>query len=252
MKEIANFFWHGTLPNLQKSAINSFIQNGFDVRIWSYTPYTLNGVKTLDANLILPQSDIGKYTQLDPAGKTDTLALFSDLFRFKILAKEEGWWFDTDCFCLKPVKAFKDLKVKIGKRDFLCGYHKIGESDQITGSSVLYSNSSTAQKIVEIIEELLIKHSNNFSEWGLLGPTLVNNFTSTTNRIDRRLPVEYFYELHWNEVAEFNSAKKVTSAMRRVKNSYVTHVWNSSAERLENENVEIGSFLYNLIDKYKC
>ena len=97
--EYANFFWHGASLSLQEYiCISSFVKNGFKVRVYSYNNLTIpEGAELSDASEILPVTDLRKYTQ---AGMSGNLAAFSDAFRYHLIDKRGGWWFDTDVICL--------------------------------------------------------------------------------------------------------------------------------------------------------
>jgi hypothetical protein len=58
------------------------------------------GIKVLDANVILPASQVFKTIGVD--GRAESWAGFSDIFRYKMLVDNGGWWVDTDFICLQP------------------------------------------------------------------------------------------------------------------------------------------------------
>jgi hypothetical protein len=81
--------------------MDSFVATGHSVHLYTYDAIdnVPQGVILRDASKILPPSAIFR----NRLGKgKGSLAGFSDLFRYKLLLDEGGWWVDTDVFCLKP------------------------------------------------------------------------------------------------------------------------------------------------------
>lgn len=107
--KIVHGLWIGPkLSVIELLTIKSFIYNGHDFHLWNYgeVENLPDGVISRDANQIIPQKDIivRKYT--DPVtgvGKGSVGAPFSDLFRYKLLFEEGGWWVDMDVTCLRPL-----------------------------------------------------------------------------------------------------------------------------------------------------
>ena len=63
-------------------------------------------IKIKNAEEIVPKNYLGKFTS---NSQKKMLSAFSDYFRYKLLTKNGGWWFDTDCYCLKNVEEFSKL-----------------------------------------------------------------------------------------------------------------------------------------------
>ena len=109
---MASFFWHGGPLTLYEAAcLRSFVKAGAAVRLFSFddTLHVPAGVELWDARLYAEVSE----TQCFQQGHHDvSLAAFSDMFRYRLLADAPGWWFDTDVMCLQPVDAFAPLVAK--------------------------------------------------------------------------------------------------------------------------------------------
>lgn len=104
---IINGLWIGTkLSALEELTINSFVAHGHTFRLWVYQPIQNvlpPAVIIADANEILPANKIFRYKQNNQFGHgKNSLAGFSDLFRYKLLFDKGGWWVDMDVTCLKP------------------------------------------------------------------------------------------------------------------------------------------------------
>ena len=100
--EPINMLWVGpTLRQLEQQCIASFLVVGHPVSLYCYeTPVGVPpGVTLCDASRILPADRIFTYQRGSGAG---SYAAFANLFRYKLLYDEGGWWSDTDVYCLRP------------------------------------------------------------------------------------------------------------------------------------------------------
>lgn len=81
----------------QKYCLQSFIDKGHDVHLYSYNfvENLPDGVNLKDANSILDSSLVFK-------DRYKSYATFSDWFRIKLLYDVGGWWVDSDVLCIKP------------------------------------------------------------------------------------------------------------------------------------------------------
>ena len=120
---VANFFWVGELTQYEILSFNSFLNNGFNVNLWTYfskwnkkNNNLLNEkIKLKDASEIVNESYLMKFTQ---DSQKSNMSSFSNLFRFELLKKGYGWWFDSDCICLRNAKDFIKLN---NNKQFILG-----------------------------------------------------------------------------------------------------------------------------------
>ncbi|GFE58489.1 glycosyltransferase [Geobacter sp. AOG1] len=218
---IANFFWHGSCLSLQEHVcISSFIKNGFDVRVYSYTDLEVpKGATLCDASEILPASDLSKYTQ---AGMKANLAAFSDVFRYQVIRKKGGWWFDTDVLCLASSSQFvqilsaKDIKVSAGF-----------QSPDVIACGVLYLDySCLTNKILDEIENV----GTEF-DWGAIGPTLITRVINELNLRHLVEPEIFFYPIHYSQFRRMFDPAWTDWCKSRVDGSLSVHLWNEFIRR---------------------
>lgn len=100
--------WIGDkLSALEFLCIQSFVAQGHEFHFWSYDPPAQPlpaGVILRDASHILPATRIFRYRYGNAFGHgRGSLAGFSDIFRYKLLYEEGGWWTDMDICCLRPL-----------------------------------------------------------------------------------------------------------------------------------------------------
>lgn len=220
----ANFFWMGDLTIYEIANLQSFIKHGFKVIIWTYDKnleknINLKGVSFKDANLVLNESLRMKFKQ---GRQKSSLSSFSNLFRYELLKKYGGWWFDMDCICVKNIDEFIKLT---NNRDFVIGR----ERKNYTGSSVLYFND------VKILDELIqevnsIAKKNDYSFfWGEIGPDLISEIILKNNLMNDTLDENYFYKISADKFHKFFENK--TNLMIDIEDSYILHTWNEMFNR---------------------
>ena len=220
----ANFFWMGDLTIYEIANLQSFVKHGFKVIIWTYDKnleknINLKGVSFKDANLVLNESLLMKFKQ---GRQKSSLSSFSNLFRYELLKKYGGWWFDIDCICVKNIDEFIKLT---NNRDFVIGR----ERENYTGSSVLYFND------VKILDELIqevnsIAKKNDYSFfWGEIGPDLISEIILKNNLMNDTLDENYFYIISADKFHKFFENK--TSLMIDMEDSYILHTWNEMFNR---------------------
>lgn len=101
MGEVVQSLWIGhPLSILERLSITSFLRNHHEYHLYCYGDMAVPvGALIKDANAILPESTIFSYQE--GAGR-GSVAAFSNLFRYKLLLEQGGWWVDTDVVCLRP------------------------------------------------------------------------------------------------------------------------------------------------------
>ncbi len=80
---------------MERLCLRSFLDHGYDVNLYTYGDVAgvPVGVRLMDGCEILPRERI--FTNAKGFGK-GSYANFSDLFRYHLLHKRGGWWFDMD------------------------------------------------------------------------------------------------------------------------------------------------------------
>ncbi|WP_232796482.1 hypothetical protein [Roseovarius salinarum] len=89
----------GPLSYVEQLCIQSFLDAGHEVTLYHYGPVERvpEGVHLEHGGAILPRDNFIQHN------RTQSLALFSDVFRYHLLAKSERTiWADTDAYCMKP------------------------------------------------------------------------------------------------------------------------------------------------------
>ena len=237
--EYANFFWYGQSLSLQEYVcISSFVKNGFKVRVYSYNNLTIpEGAILLDASEILPISDLGKYTQ---AGMSENIPAFADAFRYHLIDKRGGWWFDADVICLTKSEKFaeiidnKNVKISVGYQT----------SDIIAIGAIYVDNSAFIKKVL-----LELEKSGTEFEWGKIGPTLITRVIAELKYTDYVDPINYFYSIHYDDLKRMYDPASLEWCKEKSSNSFALHLWNEFIRNYKipkNFMPPVGSFLYEL------
>jgi hypothetical protein len=245
-KEIAHFFWHGTLSKLEERCITSFVNNGFDVNIWSYTNIKVERATSRDASELLDESLLFKISQVIDGKETDkgSLAAFSDLFRYKLLSENDGWWIDTDCYCLKHSDDYFTLRKN--------GNCVIGIEDpsHIAGSSVLFLTKEFAKVLYDKSISILEKNNYKLNLWGEIGPILISEEVLRLNETSWLFPRYYFFPVLFRDNTWYFDKNKMQECTNMSMNSYCVHICTHSFNKynIDKENPPIDTFLYQLMN----
>lgn len=217
----ANFFWHGPSLSLYEAAcLSSFVSHGISVRLHTFNLNLLvpEGVSLVDANALAQPEEVLAYTQ---GGQKGSIAAFTDIFRYRVLAQESGWWFDTDVFCLKDAEHYKTLETQ--SKGILVGF----EEDKKVNGAVMYISDPT---IARALEELADAKSTAF-EWGAIGPALVTEYLAAHPEQVTTLAQHYFYPIHYLEMVRFFRPGDKDGCMHDAQDAVCVHLWNEFLRR---------------------
>ena len=244
----ANFFWSGDLSIYELANLKSFEENGFIVNVWIYLNDNKTNLNELqefnvkDANEILDISMLKRFTQ---GNQKANLSSFSNIFRFQLLKTYGGWWFDSDCICLKNVDEFVKLA---NENEFVIGR----EYEDYTGSSVLFFNETNILDIIikEVWGKIEEKEFNFF--WGEIGPNLISEIFLRDNLMSSTFDETYFYKISADKFYLLFDNKN-NEMEQYLNESYVCHYWNEMLNRslIKKDTLPPeGSYMYKHLDRH--
>ena len=219
--EKVHFFWHGAeLSVYEWACVSSFRRAGFEVTLWSYEPPHLpDHVVARDAALVLPRSELTRYTQ---GGISGSIAAFTDFFRYELLGRERGWWCDTDVLCLRGESEFGAFD-----QPLVIAF----ESPRKANGAVLkFNHPAHAIELKQRADAIAAAGANHFA-WGAVGPHLLTEFV---NRVDWQSPVlaaETFYPIHYSRAELMLDPDRRDEAKALCVNAYACHLWNEIIRR---------------------
>ncbi|MGJ8587102.1 MAG: hypothetical protein ACSHXW_03025 [Yoonia sp.] len=196
----------GSLSYLEQLCLKSFLDNGHRVVLYHYGELenVPDGIELADANEILPAKNFLVHEE------TDSLALHSDLFRYRMLAKTDKMiWADTDAYCRKPFIPIDGHLYGYQSEKSINGGVLCFPKDSATFEKILAFTSDEyavptwyRQRYVRRLQRSLAEgnpiHASK-QPWGVWGPSIITHFLNETGEAKFALPMEYLYPFSFGE-----------------------------------------------------
>jgi len=160
--EESHAFWpYGQLSKIELLSLRSFIVNGYDVNLWTYGEIhnAPSGVRVRNAREVLPESEVFLATN------DRSYAQFSDVFRYALLMKYGGLYFDADVVALKPSKEFPRMPFLVQERND-------DNVDQIT-NNLMYDPKPYHGSLIHMAFLLAKLYPKEHIRWCEIGPDLL-------------------------------------------------------------------------------
>ncbi|HWR01820.1 MAG TPA: hypothetical protein VN371_08120 [Chlorobaculum sp.] len=192
------------------------------MRVWAYENLDLpEGARLFDAEQYFSRNEIHRFRQ---NGITGSPAIISNVFRYRLLAGEAGWWFDMDCICLKEQSEFQALKKS---RRIIAGWE---DSSYVNSGVLSFADIATASKLLNFFNAVALANSNSFS-WGDAGPKLLTKFIVSNDLAGDICPVTHFYPLHHSEAIVSLDPQSFEYVGARCSGSFLFHYYNEIFRR---------------------
>lgn len=217
----ANFFWHGPSLSLYEAAcLSSFVKHGVQVRLHTFNSklQVPEGVTLVDAGILAHPEEVRAYTQ---GGQPGSIAAFTDIFRYRVLSRTPGWWFDTDVFCLKNADHYAALQAN--SKGLLLGLEEAGE---VNGAVLFVSDPDLAKELERRADAL-----GKTFDWGAIGPWLLTKFMQDFPDRVTALTKEAFYPIHWKQVERFFLEEDFEGCLAACNDAACIHLWNEALRR---------------------
>jgi hypothetical protein len=218
--------------------MKSFVDHGHRFILYTYSR-SLNvpdGVECRDAaQLIGPE---GYFTYGAAAGPGQgSHALFSNLFRYKMLAEHGGWWVDTDVVCLSR---------DIPQVEIFAAYENTG---QINGAVMrLPKGHAVALEALREAQEVGTR-----AIWGQIGPRLVTSLLQAHGLTHAVQPMTLCYPIHYTEAIDVLRPSRTDINRERVRGALFLHLWNEILRREQvdkSKSPPQGSLLREIFDRH--
>ncbi len=210
-----NSLWIGdSLSPLACACIRSFLKMGHAFRLYCYRPpdNMPAGCELVDAANVLPESQVIRYSRGPGRG---SVALFSNMFRYKLLHQVGGWWVDTDMFCLTPT--LPDAGVVLAQEDrqgLNCAIMRFPQ-----GHPALLAGY-----------EECVRRGDDV-EWGDTGPRLLTQLAQKHALTDCIFPSGIFYPIHYRQFWIVFDPRRAAAASEAIGNAACVHLWNNMISR---------------------
>ncbi len=201
--------WIGdSLSTLERLSIQSFLSCGHTFQLFTYGPVgnVPPGALVADASLLLPKDLVFK-------NKSGSYAIFSDLFRYKMLHVLGGWWVDLDIVCLNPFK-------NIGGDYFASERVQTGGSTATNAVMHAEAGSDLMRGAFEILQNL---PDLTGIPWGVSGPYLINQLIDKFGLTNSVAPPQTFCPLDW---WQFDKLLQPGDLNPIIADATAIHLWN--------------------------
>jgi len=226
----------GSLTWLEQLCLTSFVAHGHEVRLFTYgdVRHVPDGVKVCDGREIL---DTAQFIVHD---RTQSVALFSDLFRFHLIKNDPGIiYVDTDVFCLRPL---------IVANPYLFGYEAYNsptswringailrlpeESRLLSNMLEFMENEHPAPNWIprrfraEMRERAAAGNPMHVSEmpWGIWGPLGISAFARETGEWEHAQAVDVLYPVPFPD-RRLLLRRPMKTLEFLTENSLTIHMW---------------------------
>lgn len=198
--QIAMLWMRGSLSFLEQLCIQSFLDAGHHVVLYSYDPVGLvpEGVERRDASEVLPEAGFLVHE------RTGSPALHSDLFRYRLLERgDRVIWADTDAYCRQPFRPRdghlhgweSDVHVNGGVLGLPSGSPTLAALLDFTRDEFAIPpwEKNWRRREMEAAREAGNPIHVSEQTWGVWGPHAITHFLGETGEIARALPQAALY-----------------------------------------------------------
>jgi len=210
-------FWYGDqLSPYEILCIRSFLAHGHAFDLYSYSSdlSVPKGCNLLDAAQILPEDQIIFYKFDDYKGG---IALFANLFRYKLLDQKGGWWVDTDVICLSR---------ELPNAEYSFAY--ANDELQLINNAILRAPRASylMQSCLAAAQEI-----GDNARWGDTGPQLLTEMIHGGNMEIHVKHAREFYPIPWGLALDILDPMKTADLLVKCEEATFFHLWNEILRR---------------------
>lgn len=233
-----HMFWaYGGLSNVERLCLNSFVENGFAVSLWTYGQIgnAPEGVRVRDAREVLPEDRVFLYENGSYAG-------FADLFRYTVLSRFGGLYADTDIVCLTTPD-------QLGSEPFLVAAHSKTREPKIS-NALIFDPAPTRGDFVDVARAFSDVFPKDGQKWGDCGPRLFSMLAANYPHLAFRVMApEFCNSIDFSQCPR----KLLTPGTRVASGAYFLHLYNEMWRRAEidkNAPFPKGSLMAEFAERY--
>lgn len=243
-----NAIWIGsTLDPLHRGCLMSFLECGHKVRLHTYSNVAgvPKGVEIFDARKLMAEDEIVRHE------RSKSLALASDVYRYRIMKAGLGTYVDCDVYCVRPLPEY----------EYLFGW----ETDSLLGSAVLrfpFSCTALAEMNKAADDSFFIPSWDkplrrrykkvrkaigypvpvSKQKWGTIGPFLVYNAVKENGILDKAQPIDVFFPVGYTSMSLLNDPDIRIHDLCTPRTCTI-HLWSS---RIDWKKFREGSILHSI------
>lgn len=238
----------GKLSKLEELAIKSFVHFGYSITIYLYNTDCVvpDGVLVDDANKIIDSSLIFK--------ARGSYAIFSDIFRYRLLSRVKTTWVDTDCICLNsnfPLNSeyiFTEQEVS-AQHDGIFTNHILAYPID----SPLCDRLNREAKIGKFRQ--LYRINSPHIKWGESGPILLSKLVDELELTNFAFPSKNMNPINFDEVSYFFDPSMKSDFFDKCSEAYIAHCSNvfvtahQGEQYFDKNNFTVGSAIHELFER---
>lgn len=232
-RQVSMLWIGGPLSHFERLSILSFVRKSYLVNVYSYD----STLEVPEGAMLLPASEILEVTDVFADGQIKKpYAMFSDLFRYKLLQKVDTTWVDCDVIMLGE---------SLPQTEYLFGH----QSSSVVNCAVLRVPSDSV-----VVDELVSRSCGSMLEkwqWGDTGPQLLTRIVYEFGLQRVSLRAKKLYPIRYQDAWMLFDPKSTSRVKRKIKNSITLHVWNEVIARgnpnFRSELPPKGSFMDQLL-----
>jgi hypothetical protein len=209
--------WCGSkLSKLEILSLRSFAYHGYEIDLYAYdeSMNVPDGVNLRDASEIMPED-----SQFEVRG---SLAIFSDVFRYNLIAKKNTIWVDADCICLGASLPTSD--------EYLFVYNVYGDNHTLCNGFLTFPQNSLLEQRLLLathgVDFVKMYHDNPSTPWGISGPQLITRLVDELGLRSYSRPYWTINPFSFRDVAAFFDSSKLPYFIRNVERSHIAHCSN--------------------------
>jgi hypothetical protein len=252
-RAVCNALWIGpSLDSVEAACLASFVAAGHPVDLYCYEHVSgiPPGVNVRDGNDILPGSAIERYRC------NGSPSLFSNRFRYAVLAARKGVWIDCDVLCLRPIQdrpvicAWQEPAAVNGAVLKLPADHPVLSDLQAIFTTRYWTPpwESFRNRLRWAVQ---YRREPQFGiadmAFGMTGPRALTHYLRKHRLLDDVLPADAFNPVHWTEASLMTASHHSVVTARIRPSTVCVHLWHQKrvTDRLT---IERGSFLEAVIE----
>ncbi len=259
LPQIASFWFGSDLSWLEALCIQSYLDHGHSFTLYAAhdIAHVPNGVDLRHASEILWPAPF----ELRPEDRLG-VAVFSDIFRLRLLERTDFIWVDLDALCLKPfdfASPFVFARSQSGK--FPNGVLRLPQESQTLAQMLAFVTSANptqpwrGAKLRRRNEQRIAEGETWGIEalpWGCSGPKALGHFLRETGEDIHAMPANTFYPLANEELWKLHDPQLLPSNIEQ-DGVYSVHVFGHQKKFMAQQTAGLpvrGSFLSTLCARH--
>lgn len=231
---IASLWVGAELSWLEQLCLQSFLDNGHDVTLFTYDDVqgVPDGVRLADANEILPADRIIRHA------RTGSPAYHADVFRLHMLRQTDYVWADTDAYCCQPWdirgKHFhgwiSDRKPMVNN-----GVLRLPKTSRTLKAMLRFTSdeypippwySQEKQAELQALKDAGQGVHVSLLPWGVWGPDALTWFLQETGEVKNSRPGHVIYPVPFKQAGVVLNPNRLNQARRHIRSDTLSvHFW---------------------------